>query len=743
MIALILALSLAAGLQSAPPVAAVVLDGTGAAIAGATVRLDVAGTPVNEMQTASDGSFSFRRDTAGDASGPVRVVVSAAGFASATVDVGPGESSSAELRITLEPAPFFEAVNVTSTRTGVPRADPTVTVNVISAAELLTSAPLSIDDALKAVPGFTLFRRTSSRVSNPTSQGVSMRGLGGTGASRSLVLANGIPLNDAFGGWVYWDKVPQAAIDRIEVQRGSGTDLYGADAVGGVVQILTVRPGRPLGRAVLEAGNMATRRVSIFGGGRTEGWIYSAAGQSFTTDGYVPVAVEQDAGLAPRGAVDTELASDHRSGLVTLGYQAANGWRLDASGSVFDEDRKNATPVAINSTASRNASAEVAGGLGGGMVSVRGFGGTQGYLQTYSTVNATRSSEFLNRVQRVPTEFLGVGGQWVGPVRRHVVLVGVETRSVDGTTIETPVTAQGIEQPTVSFGGTQRLGSAFAQLTLDAGSRLAVVGGGHAGYWRTVSGNTGYNKTLGSFNPRGSFTYRFNDMLAVRGSGYKGFRAPTLNEFYRGFRVGSTQTNPNEALLPERLKGADAGLLVSYRGLSARATAFWTVLDDAITNLTLSTTPTLITKQRANADTVRAGGIELEGDVRLRQALTLTMAIGILRSKFEGSGSLAGKLVPQVPRYNLGAGARYAAGGWNGSAQVRVTGRQFEDDQNAFILRRATVMDIYAGREIVRQVQLFVAVENLFDNDYDVGRTPILTTGLPRAIRAGVQVALP
>jgi len=736
MLAFILSLSLAGGLQTAPSIGGIVLDATGAVVAGATVRLEVTGTPVNEMQTGTDGRFSFRQDVAGR----VRLVVSAAGFAPATLDV---DQSTEELRITLEPAPFFEAVNVTSTRTGVPRADPTVTVTVIPAAELLTSAPLSIDDALKAVPGFTLFRRTSSRVSNPTSQGVSMRGLGGTGASRSLVLANGIPLNDAFGGWVYWDKVPQAAIDRIEVQRGSGTDLYGADAVGGVVQLLTVRPGRPLGRALLEAGNMGTGRVSLFGGGRTQGWMYSAAGQWFTTAGYVPVAEEQDPGLAPRGPVDTELTSDHRSGLVALGYQAANGWRVDASGSVFDEDRRNATPVAINATTSRNASAEVAGGMGGGMLSIRGFGGTQGYLQTYSTVNAARTAETLNRVQRVPTRFSGFGGQWVGPVGRHIVLAGLETRQVDGETVETPVTPQGIEQPTVRTGGAQRLGSAFAQATLDVSSRVTVVLGGHGGYWRTESDTTGYNNTLGSFNPRGSFTYRFNDVVALRGSAYKGFRAPTLNEFYRGFRVGSTQTNPNEALLPERLKGADGGVLVSYRGLSARATAFWNILDDAITNVTLSTTPVLITKQRANADKVRAAGVEIEGDLRLRQPLTITAAVGILRSKFAGSGSLSGNQVPQVPAYNLAAGARYVNAGWTGSGQVRVTGRQYEDDQNTFILRRATVVDIYAGRDIVRQAQLFVAVENLFDNDYDVGRTPILTTGLPRAIRVGLQVALP
>jgi len=729
-----LVLAMAAAPQASSPITGVVLDPSGSAVPDAIVRLEVSGTAINEMQTATDGRFTF----SGDVGRPARVIVTAAGFAPATVDITDGE-----LRITLDPAPFFEAVNVTSSRTDVPRADPTVTVTVIPASELLSAAAVSIDDALKMVPGFTLFRRTSSRVSNPTAQGVSLRGLGGTGASRSLVLANGIPLNDAFGGWVYWDKVPQAAIDRIEVQRGSGTDLYGADAVGGVVQILTVRPGRPLGRALLEGGNMETGRVSIFGGSRSSGLVYSGGGQWFTTDGYIPVAVEQDAGLAPRGPVDSKLASEHTSGLVTLGYQAANGWRADATGSVFDEDRDNGTPAQINSTASRSVSVDVAGGVRGGLLSLRGFGGTQGYVQTFSAVNATRTSETPNRVQRVPTEVIGIGAQWLQPFDRHALLVGAETRHIDGTTIETPITAQGLEQATTRAGGTQRLGSGFAQATLNFSDRLTVVGAAQTLYWHSTSANTGFDKTLNSFNPRGSFTYRLTDVVAVRGSAYKGFRAPTLNEFYRGFRVGNTQTNPNEELLPERLKGGDGGLLISRGAVSARVTGFWNILDDAITNVTLSSTPALITKQRANADKVRAAGFEFEGDARLQSTLTVTFAAGILRSKFTGSGSLSGNRVPQVPRYNLGVGARYANYGWTGSAQLRVTGAQFEDDQNTFVLRRATVVDIYAGRNIVRQLQVFVAVENLFDNEYDVGRTPFLTTGLPRAVRAGVQIALP
>ena len=195
---------------------------------------------------------------------------------------------------------------------------------------------------------------------------------------------------------------------------------------------------------------------------------------------------------------------------------------------------------------------------------------------------------------------------------------------------------------------------------------MTVVAGGQGSGWHTESTNTGFSKTLGSFNPRGSFAYRVGEGVAVRASAYRGFRAPTLNELYRGFRVGSTQTNPNEALLPERLTGGDGGVQISRGAASARLTAFWNILDDAITNVTLSTTPILITKQRANADKIRAAGFEFEGDVRLPHAVTVTLATGITSSVFKGDTSLRDNDVPQIPTYNVGIGARYADHGWSG-----------------------------------------------------------------------------
>ncbi|MEQ1574064.1 MAG: TonB-dependent receptor, partial [Vicinamibacterales bacterium] len=538
-------------------------------------------------------------------------------------------------------------------------------------------------------------------------------------------------------------KVPQVAIDRVEVQRGSGSDLYGADAVGGVVQLLTLRPARPTGRALLEGGNLGTGRVSLFGGGRTRGWRYSTGGEWFTIEGYIPVAVEQNPGIAPRGPIDSEVGSTHRSALGSTGYQFEDGWRFDLTANVFSEDRENGSPLSINNTQSRQGAAEAAGGIGGGLLSLRGFGGTQQYQQTFTSVNAARSSETLNRDQHVPTTFGGAGGQWFRQWGRHTLLIGAEGRYIKGSSIETPY-SQGRALAIVDAGGTQQLGSVFVQDTVAVSDRLTLVLGAHGDSWHSEAKATAYSKTLGSLNPRVSGSYRVADSgVTVRGSVYHGFRAPTLNELYRSFSSGNTQTRPNEALGPERLTGGDAGVMINRGRASARVTGFWNVLDGAITTVTLSSTPQLIVRQRANADTLHAAGIEFEGDLRLPASFSLGFSSGLVNSRFRGDTTLRDKRVLQVPFYNLGVNLRYSHREWTASSQLRVTGPQFEDDQNLLELRRATVLDLFGSRTVARKISVFVAVENLFDATYDVGRTPILTTGLPRAARVGVLLTVP
>ena len=176
----------------------------------------------------------------------------------------------------LRPAALAEHVTVTAGRRELRGADTPAATTVVTSADLLSAAATTVDDALRFTPGFTLFRRSSSRAANPTTQGVTLRGLSASGASRTLVLADGVPLNDAFGGWVYWSRIPQAAIDRIEIVRGATSDLYGADAVGGVIQVVPLGAQRTRARLSVDGGSLGTSRVSGFAslaGGASHGGV--------------------------------------------------------------------------------------------------------------------------------------------------------------------------------------------------------------------------------------------------------------------------------------------------------------------------------------------------------------------------------------------------------------------------------------------------------------------------------------
>src|SRR5438876_9863270 len=136
------------------------------------------------------------------------------------------------------PPKATDTVTVTATRTPERLADTPASVVILTQQTIAISASPAVDETLRQVPGFTLFRRSGSRTANPTSQGASLRGLGGSGTSRALVLDDGVPLNDPFGGWIFWGRVPRASLDRIEILRGGASDVYGSGAMSGVVQFI-------------------------------------------------------------------------------------------------------------------------------------------------------------------------------------------------------------------------------------------------------------------------------------------------------------------------------------------------------------------------------------------------------------------------------------------------------------------------------------------------------------------------
>jgi len=724
----VLACFVAAGAQA--QVAGVVVDSSGAPVAGAVVAVGAA-----SVTTGDDGTFAL-----GDApAAGAEVRVTAAGFAPTTLAV-PGDAG--DLRLVLHPAPLVDTIVVTASRGAQRLATPEATT-VLTSAELLNSAAGSLDDALRNTPGFSLFRRSSSRVSNPTTQGVTLRGVSGSGASRTLVLADGVPLNDPFGSWVYWNRVPQAAVERVEVVRGATGDLYGADALGGVVQVLTFPPGRTRFRATGEGGSHDTARFSGFGGTQRGPWNLEAAGEWLRTDGVIVVGEEA------RGPVDVRADSDYTTGFLGGGFNAGP-WHATARLSLYDEERGNGTPRQVNSTDWAQGSGEAGGSVGDGAWLVRASGGTQTYYQTFSAVAAGRATERLTTEQTIPTTFATASGQWTRGTADTVWLLGAEFKRTRARQEETRYTLTGAPLGPFPSGGTETGGAMFARVSLTPRDRLTVVVGMRGDFWQSApieSAQTTH--TAQFFSPRASAAWTLSPVASLHASVYRAHRTPTLNELHRGFRVGNAVTNPNPELDPERLTGVDGGALFSWQQLSARVTGFWNQLDGAVTNVTITPPPVpgLITRQRQNTDTVRARGLEIEADVRPHPQWTVSALAGLTRSIFtEAPAQLAlvGRRVPQVPSYQLGASVTYVhPRGFAGSLQARRFGAQFDDDLNRFELESFGVVDVSVSQELMRGLNLFAAVENVGDVDYDVGRTPIRTIGWPRTVRVGLRVFLP
>src|SRR4051812_47340662 len=180
--------------QSSSTLTGIVIDASGAPVAGATVTIEANGQQGTSVQTGTDGRFSI---DSGNAQREGSLHVRANGF---DETITPLAGAPAPLRVVLRPAPLMESVTVTGSR-GATGVDTAAATSVVTSAELLTSAAGALDDALRNTPGFSLFRRSTSRVANPTTQGVTLRGVSGSGASRTLVVADGWSLNDPFGSW--------------------------------------------------------------------------------------------------------------------------------------------------------------------------------------------------------------------------------------------------------------------------------------------------------------------------------------------------------------------------------------------------------------------------------------------------------------------------------------------------------------------------------------------------------------
>jgi outer membrane receptor protein involved in Fe transport len=591
-----------------------------------------------------------------------------------------------------------DSITVTATRTTSRLANTPSSVLILNRQAIAATAAPTVDDALRQVPGFSLFRRAGSRTANPTAQGVSLRGLGGSGTSRALVLDDGVPLNDPFGGWIFWGRVPRASLDRIEILRGGASDVYGSGAMSGVVQFIRRKDDMAID---VEGGSQRTVTTSMFVPLDRGEWNGNIAADFLTTGGYVLVD------RAQRGDVDRTASSRHLAIDGTLRHDA-----LFLRASHYSESRNNGTPLQINDAVVR----QIAAGYDRGPFVVRVDGNSNDYHQTFSAIPANRETERLTVDQRVPSHSVGGSAQWRAAIgRAQALIVGVEGRAVGGAS----------EEPPNRVAGRQRSGAFYVEDIVDVGSRVNVTAAIRGDSWRNSDSSRARSDS--ALSPRAALLFRATDRIAFTVSAYRAFRAPTLNELYRSFRVGNVMTLANGSLSAERLSGFEAGA----RSGPFRLTLFSMTLTDAITNVTLTSTPALITRERRNLGSSRSRGAEIEYSRVLRNGWNASAGYLLADATLS-----TGARTPQVPRNQATLQLNYRS---LAGVQARWSSMQFDDDLNQFPLRRFFVVDLFAAHPIASKLEATIAAENILNRRIETGATPVITLGQPRALRLGIR----
>ena len=703
-----------------------VQNARGEPIANATI-MDMAGKTL--CVSGPDGSFTLTEN-------PQQIEVTATHYVAAVVTVAPDQP----VRVVLNQP--LETITVTAYRSPLGGSDSPVSTRVLDRQELQQAVPPALDGKLREIPGFQLFRRSSSLVANPTTEGISLRGLGSTAASRSLVVFDDVPLNDPYGGWIHWEELPELAVRSVEIVRGGASDLYGSSAIGGVVSVIPLRAPTSRLEITSSGGSESTLDDGVLGTLKHGPWSAVGSAGLIATDGYTLIAP------ALRGPIDQPSNVHAQNGLVEIDRTLPDGGRAFIRGNALNEIRHNGTLIQWNATRLWRSAA----GADWNGFTLRLYGGDEHYRQTFSSIAAGRASEKQTRYAFDPADELGAILRWRRPVGANgLILAGVDTHQVHAEDREQLFSGSG---GFLDTSAQQRQTGGWGEF-LFTPSGWTISGSGRIDHFSNYNARQfsyptppaqlpSFSETV--FDPRLGIVRRITPSLALNASGFRAYRAPTENELYRTGQVGQQTTLPNPNLRSERATGWETGLQEDIRswGSSVRASYFWTQVNRPITALTLSVTPTSTLLQRENLGQIESRGVSL--DFATRPAEWISVEGGYQYAdatvtKFVPEPQLIGKWIPQVPRNMATAQVLFTRPSLGIlSLQGREGGRQFDDDANLYLLHSYFSLDAYAQHNFGSHIEAFASGENLFDRSIEVGKTPITTLGTPRLARFGVRV---
>ncbi|MGN3973626.1 TonB-dependent receptor plug domain-containing protein [Tsuneonella sp. SYSU-LHT278] len=641
------------------------------------------------------------------------------------------------------------AIVVTGAGLPDPPATPAYDTQVLGREQLVATGSGRIEDALAAVAGFQQFRRSDSRSSNPSAQGVTLRALGGNASSRAQILLDGVPMSDPFFGYIPFSAIAPERLASARVTRGGGSGPFGAGALAGTIELSSAdaRTLGPIGARAL-VNDRSETEVGMTIAPQLGAGFAVVSGRWDRGQGFHTTPRDQRVPATARAAYDAW--SVQARGVAPIGDTI----ELQARGLAYRDERTLRFDGANSSTAGQDASLRVVG-------RGRWQFDALGYVQARNFTNLVVSSATFRPVlDQRNTPATGLGGKLelrppTGTM--NVLRLGMDYRRSGGELYEDAIngTTGAVTQRRNAGGVNTDLG-VFVENDVSVGV-ITLTGGARAdrytirdGFYqaRNASGSividerypdrSGWETSL-----RGGVVARVSSGLRLRAAGYTGLRLPTLNELYRPFTVFPVTTRANPGLRPERLEGYEAGVDFSPAAfLDLSITAFDNSVEHAIANVTIG--PNL--RERQNLDAIEARGVEASTGVAIG-SFRLDGSLAYTASRARGSGAAAaldGKRPAQTPRWFAGGTFSWRPAG---KALVAVTlrhvGAQFENDLETDLLPSATTLDAFARLPVTRRFALLIRGENLADEIvFTRNQGGSIDLGAPRTIWAGVEFGL-
>ena len=603
----------------------------------------------------------------------------------------------------------------------------------------------------QAVPGLSLFRRTTSISANPTTEGVSLRAIAPSGAGRALVLLDGVPVNDPFGGWVIWTALPPEDLQQAEVVRGAGAGPYGAGALTGTILLNERDDEDGIAAADASAGSLGTVRAAASGGTELGNVNLFASVSGERSNGWIPV-------LPPRqGAADNHLWFD--GGSASLRAQTMLD-DVSATARIATYDQAQGAGLVGAEAKARGTSASLTFAQAASPIGWRiqtwmlksGFSNTSVSVPAYPLPRSTATP--ANDQYATPALGFGANAALIGSSGNFRWEIGGDVRDDSGKSPELYRYISGTFTMNRRSGGKEVIAGLYGEGAYDTGQWLLTVGL-RDDYWATSQGHLVESlRSTGAITNDQDYAGRHGSVPTarigaranianqyLRAAAYAGFRVPTLNELYRPFRVGNNTTNANAALKPEKLSGVEIGWGGYSGALLWNATLFWNRLHDAIANRTLSSSPSGSVAQRQNIGDIAALGAEGDVSWKLGDLVSLHGAFSLTDARVRAA-ALKGKRPAEAPRLTLTGGASYKPiDALALNADLRWESSRFEDDQNTLRLGPDFVVDLRADWRLRDAVSVFIAADNITNANIATAEATdgTFSTGQPRMFEIGLS----